>query len=427
MSKKENYACHICGESDWTSLDYLRVVPLKFAVCNSCGFVTYLKTHEEIARGYEDHSHNPVRKFAGSSDLGTKNNKLVQHRAILKKYLEKLPKDASILDYGCSTGYILNMIQNDYGIKDVQGIELNEAHAEFGRREYGLSIYHASKISEVKEFKDKKFDLIINFAVLEHIIDPVSALKEMSSFLKDDGVIYLMTPIWFDTLYSSEFKIINFEALFVPEHINCFSYISRENVFRLAGMEAVERNDSMYGSICFLKKTDKKLEIIKENPKQVQQKVSDTKQAIAMMFNSDYEQALKLWPKNPDAIISASTRRNKGNMVAHSMELKRALEIMPNNASTVELIGKFNLQNQALEQAEGFFKKAIELNPRKYESYWFLHEIEFLRGNYEGAIDYLNQLIKINPDVTNHQFNKDSDTVLDRKAKIYARLSSVRK
>ena len=255
MTDKKEYKCSICGGTEWTDLDYLRVLPTKFAMCNSCGFVTYLKTQEEITKGYEQHTHNEQRRFAGSSDLMTKNAKMVQHRHVLRKYLDKLPKDAHILDYGCSTGYLLNWIKTEYPKMYVHGIELNDAHAEFGRQEYGLRIYHAEKISDVAEIKDKKFDLIINFAVLEHIVDPVSALKEMKSFLKDDGVIYLMTPVWLDTLYTSEFKITTFENLFVPEHINCFTYISRENVFRLAGMEAVERNDAMYGSICFLKKT----------------------------------------------------------------------------------------------------------------------------------------------------------------------------
>lgn len=423
-TKEKKYKCHICGESDWTDLDYLRVLPNKFAMCNSCGFVTYLKTQEKISKGYENHSHNPNRKFAGSSDLQTKNAKLVQHRFLLKKYLEKLPKNASILDYGCSTGYILNMIKEEYGIKDVQGMELNDAHAEFGRQEYGLNIYHAEKISDVEKFKDKKFDLIINFAVLEHIIDPVSALKEMKSFLKEDGTIYLMTPIWLDTLYNSEHKITNFESLFVPEHVNCFTYLSRENVFRLAKMEAVERNDSMYGSIAFLKNSKEDLAIVKENPKDIQKKISDTKQAIFEMFQANYDVALALWPKNPDAIISLSTKRNKGNMAQHSQELKRALEIMPNNPHTIEIIGSFNFQNQALSDAETFFKKAIEFNPRMYKSYWSLHEIEYLKGNYKKAVDYIQQIIDINPDMMHAKFNNDTDSVLDRKGKIYAKMVS---
>lgn len=421
--KEKAYVCPICGEKEWTSLDYLRVIPNKFALCNTCGFITYLKTQEEITKGYENHSHNQLRKFAGSDDLMTKNAKLVQHRHILKKYLENLPKNAHVLDFGCSTGYVLNMIKEEYGINYVHGIELNDAHAEFGRQEYGLRIYHAEKISDVKEIKDKKFDLIINFAVLEHIVDPVSALKEMKEFLTDDGVIYLMTPIWLDTLYNSEYKVINFEALFVPEHVNCFTYISRENCFRKAGLEAVERNDSMYGSIVFLKKSKADLDIIKENPKEIQKKISDTKQAIHEMFNANYDAALSLWPKNPDAIISNSTRKNKNNMVQHSLELKKALEVMPNNTRTIEIIGEFNLQNQALEDARVFFEKCLEFNPRMYKSYWYLSEIAYMKGDYKTAIEWLHKLIKANPDTRHHKFVQDGDSVQDRKAKIYAKLA----
>lgn len=424
MVEKKEYVCHICGEKEFTSLDYLRVMPQKFALCNSCGFVTYLKNQDEITKGYENHSHNMQRQFAGSSDLQTKNNKLVQHRAILKKYLDKLPKNAHVLDYGCSTGYVLNMIKEEYGINYVHGIELNDAHAEFGRREYGLRIYHAENIKDVQEIKDKKFDLIINFAVLEHIVDPVKALNEMKEYLTDDGIIYLMTPIWLDTLYNSEYKVIDFESLFVPEHINCFTYTSRNNVFRKCGMEVIEQNDSMYGSIVFLKKSKAELDIVKENPKEIQKKISDTKQAIAMMFQGNYEDALALWPKNPDAIISNSTKKNKNNLPAHADQLKKALEVMPNNAGTVQIIGEFNLQQKSLNDAKVFFEKAIELNPRQYKSYWYLSEIAFMLGDFDKAIEWLKKLIAVNPDVMHHKFVQDGDSIQDRKGKIYAKIGS---
>ena len=423
--KKESYECPICKGKDWTDLDYMRVIPNKFALCNTCGFITYLKTQEEISKGYEEHTHNTSRQFAGSNDIQTKFAKLVQHKHILKKYLEKLPKGASVLDYGCSTGYLLDYIKQEFKIKDVHGIELNEAHAEFGRNEYGINIYHAEKISDVKELKEKKFDLIINFAVLEHIVNPVNAMKEMKSFLKDDGFIYLMTPIWLDTLYNSEYKVIQFEPLFVPEHINCFTHISRLNTFNLSGMEIAEQNDSMYGSIVFLKKCDVK-EIIKENPKEVLQKISDTKVAIDAMFKGDYAQALQLWPKNPDAIISHSTLTNKTNMEAHSEALKKALEVMPYNSKTVQIIGKFNMQNKALPEAEAFFEKSIEMNPRLYESYWNLSEIAFIKKDYKKSLEWLNKLVATNKYIENHVFIADGDTVLDRKGKIYAKLAMIK-
>jgi tetratricopeptide (TPR) repeat protein len=77
----------------------------------------------------------------------------------------------------------------------------------------------------------------------------------------------------------------------------------------------------------------------------------------------------------------------------------------------------------ALQDAKVFFEKAIEFNPRMYKSYWYLHEIEYMQGNIKGAIDWLNKLIKANPDTMHHKFTQDSDSVLDRKGKLYAKLA----
>ena len=41
---------------------------------------------------------------------------------------------------------------------------------------------------------NKKYDIILCFEVLEHIMNPLLFLVELKKLLKDDGVIYLSTP-----------------------------------------------------------------------------------------------------------------------------------------------------------------------------------------------------------------------------------------
>ena len=57
-----------------------------------------------------------------------------------------------------------------------------------------------------------------------------------------------------------------------------------------------------------------------------------------------------------------------------------------------------------------------------YRCYWALHEIEYLRGNYKKSIEYIKQIIDINPDMKHAKFNNDTDSVLDRLGKIYAKV-----
>lgn len=418
--------CPICKGEEFTNLDYLRTKPEGFCICNECGFITYEKSEKEITDMYKESAHNAVRKFAGTNDLNTKFHKLPYHKKMLEKHLPAKKSKFSVLDYGCSTGYILNWIQNNITDSlcaiDVEGIELNPAHAEYGRREYGLTIHEIAKLSGLPD-QEKKYDLIINFAVLEHIVDPVTALKEMREHLTDDGIIYLMTPVWFKSLYDSDWRIKHFEELFVPHHINVFSDTSRNNCFKLAGLEIVERTDSMYGDMVILKKCKPSEEIEKENAKKMIVKISEYKQAIEAMFKQEYDTSLSLVANNPE-IYYIKAMKEKDNIKEHGRLLDESIKLMPNYAKLYENKGIFYLQTGEYDKAIELFNKAIELCPNQYQSYWNLAEIAYIQKDYETAIKHLNDLIELNPLMEHKNFNKEGDTVLDRKAMCYAKIAS---
>lgn len=411
--------CPICKEDKWLDIDYLRMKKENFVVCEGCGFITYNKTEKEITDMYRVSAHNAARKYAGSGDMHSKNHKLPYHKKMLEKYF-KDKSNLEILDYGCSTGYILNWLKNQYPLTNIEGIELNPAHAEFGRREYGLTIHEIAKLSELPD-KEKKYDLIINFAVLEHILDPVSALKEMREKLTDDGIIYLMTPIWLDTLYTSDFQIVPFEHLFIPHHVSCFTETSRNNCFKLAGLEIIEHNNAMYGDMVILKKCEPSNVIKKENAKTVQKKISNTKKAIELMFQQRQDQSVELWEKNPDYWVGQALQ-NKDNLQKHKDNLIKAIETCPNHAKLHENLGHFYLQNGEYENAIKKFEETIDMCPNMYKSYWNLSEIYILQEDYEKAIGILKKLIEVNPDMKHRNFINDGETVIDRLGMIYAKM-----
>jgi 2-polyprenyl-3-methyl-5-hydroxy-6-metoxy-1,4-benzoquinol methylase len=301
-----NWECPICGANEYIDIDYMRKTMPRtviksgflpdiilpeidklngFLICKGCGFITYNRTYADIINMYKKSTNNENRNNINEKDIESKRVKLVFHKHILSKYLEKMPKNSSVLDYGCATGYILNWIKKDYGIKDVLGIELNHVNAEYGRNNFDLSIF---EIAELNELPDKKqYDLMISFAVLEHILNPVNALNEMRKYLKDDGIIYLMTPIWLNSIYSSAFQLLPFEGYFIPEHISCFTETSRNNCFKLAGFEIIEQNKGMYGDIVVLKKAIPSNDIIKENAKDIEKKLIETKNILDEIFKEN--------------------------------------------------------------------------------------------------------------------------------------------
>ncbi len=124
---------------------------------------------------------------------------------------EKSIAGKKILEIGCGTGYLL------YELKklgaDVQGIEPG-AHGARGREKYKIPIdidfFDPVKITE-------KYDLVIFYCVLEHMINAEEFLKNVKSILKSDGKIFLAVPDCESYLQAGDISML------IHEHWNYFT------------------------------------------------------------------------------------------------------------------------------------------------------------------------------------------------------------
>lgn len=118
----------------------------------------------------------------------------VGRRAIVRTTLQRhLTKRAGrrILDAGCGTGGNLRMLE-EFG--DVVGLELDSTAAEAARRRIG----DASKVRQ-GGIPDglpvgEQFDVITMFDVLEHLEDPVGALRGIRERLRPEGQLVITVP-----------------------------------------------------------------------------------------------------------------------------------------------------------------------------------------------------------------------------------------
>lgn len=87
----------------------------------------------------------------------------------------------SILDIGCSTGLITRAVGETYKAKIVDGLDVSEPALDLARSQ--LSVFQESHIFQ-EEFEDHEtqrlYDLVMFIDVLEHMSDPVGALKKAS-------------------------------------------------------------------------------------------------------------------------------------------------------------------------------------------------------------------------------------------------------
>lgn len=115
---------------------------------------------------------------------------------ILKSYLSyalqnKPKRSTKILNVGCGTGGTIDMLEQ-FGIVD--NIDVSTEAINFMKQAGYKRIQKTN--GKTVPYKDKYFDAIAAFDVLEHIEDDETALKEWNRVLKPDGAIIISVPAY---------------------------------------------------------------------------------------------------------------------------------------------------------------------------------------------------------------------------------------
>lgn len=105
-------------------------------------------------------------------------------------------KTLRILDIGCGTGRAMKDLK-EFG--DVIGLDIEIEALEFCRKRGMRNLVRGDGVS--LPFKDKAFDLITSFSVIEHIDDDAGFIKELYRISKDNARIIIATSA-FDFLWS---------------------------------------------------------------------------------------------------------------------------------------------------------------------------------------------------------------------------------
>lgn len=103
------------------------------------------------------------------------------------------PSARIILDVGCGTGRLGEMLKRSETGRKVYGIEYNPAVAAVARKVLDGVLIGDLQTMEIT-FEREFFDCIIYADVLEHLLDPAAALRKLTPFLKRNGVIVCSIP-----------------------------------------------------------------------------------------------------------------------------------------------------------------------------------------------------------------------------------------
>ncbi len=231
--------CIVCDHTEWKNVDQVRIKPQGLSQCTHCGFFSYpdkYKTEEEI----KEHYRKEYRGAPTVHNALTGERKLHYHDSFLsplfQSWKEQGLTNPVIGEIGSAMGMFLNWIKQQIPGAEVHGTELTTTFRRVAKHEFGIDL--------VEDFDfTKQYDMIASYHVLEHQLDADVMLKKYRDCLKDSGVMYLSTPVWFREALNFGAPGFDIEYYWAPDHINAWSEGHLEYIIQKAGLQIIFKND----------------------------------------------------------------------------------------------------------------------------------------------------------------------------------------
>ncbi|MGH7643889.1 MAG: class I SAM-dependent methyltransferase [Candidatus Dormibacteria bacterium] len=112
-----------------------------------------------------------------------------RHADAVLRTIERWHRPGRLLEIGSQVGVLLR-VATDRGW-DASGIEPSRWAVITGRERFGVNLVHGSV--EKAEYPTAAFDCIVMVDVLEHLVNPLTALRQCRPWLAPDGILVLST------------------------------------------------------------------------------------------------------------------------------------------------------------------------------------------------------------------------------------------
>ena len=225
-------------ENDPTGEDpmpYLEDCVWEFMQCTQCSQMY----HRYIATPETDHLHFNVwssKEAIEEYEKSRKNfNSYIEHGKrhvshILRLYdLFNKDRQLKLLDFGCGWGAFITMCKG-FGI-DAHGVDKS-----VGRRDGAYVEIYPS----IEDIKQKDFNAVTMFEVLEHVTNPLEILKDLAELMLPGGVLILETPDCTGVTGINDYQsYLNIHPL---EHINGFTPLTLESIAKRAGFSKIRKS-----------------------------------------------------------------------------------------------------------------------------------------------------------------------------------------
>lgn len=171
--------CNLCKSEDIVLVD----TDHNISKCNHCGYIfdNPRPTFDELINFYskEDKYDSWLKEEKGRDVLWQRRLRMVK----------KFKKAGTLLDIGTGIGQFLYFARNDF---EVEGTEISESAIKVAKEKYNLNLIKG-KIEDI-DFRDRRFNVITLFHILEHVHDPSSVIEKCYGLLSDEGVLIISAP-----------------------------------------------------------------------------------------------------------------------------------------------------------------------------------------------------------------------------------------
>lgn len=234
--------CHICSSPQVKDLYNIKGTQL--SKCHKCGvvFVHPQPGFEDLRRDYqEEYFQSSDHLEWGYEDYFSLEDEVRATARERLKIVMKHIRGGRLLEPGCATGWFLDEARSE-GF-EVQGVELSDFAAEWGREKLRLPIVTGT-LAEAG-LADGGYDAVALWDVLEHLTDPVSELGEVNRVLKTGGYLFLSVPnigsFWARALGKRWFGFAK-----VKEHLFYYDKSSLALALDNAGFDVIELRPSPF-------------------------------------------------------------------------------------------------------------------------------------------------------------------------------------
>jgi 2-polyprenyl-3-methyl-5-hydroxy-6-metoxy-1,4-benzoquinol methylase len=233
ISKHNQKKCYICSESKSNII--CSFFGIKYLKCQKCGHAyTDRRLSNEQLIQYYSKDQDYFSNFSADKKL----LKLRKQITIPKiKHIKKYSRGAKWLDIGAGDGTFVSSARSE-GI-DCNGLEISKSAREHAQKYYKIKLSD-EPLEEFATKNKEKWDVISFIGVLEHMTNPVKALRTANGFLKKNGIVAIEVPN-FDCLstYFQKLTQVPDRHLLPYAHIMVFSQKSAEFMLRSNGFEPI--------------------------------------------------------------------------------------------------------------------------------------------------------------------------------------------